>query len=208
MDRRILIVVAFLTATLATGDSSRLVLSWKTPAYTGTKKFHRVLALGLSDKTDIRADFEDQLASELGAHGIEAIPGNAILLRPEGADFDLDYLKAQILEHRIDAIVVSRLINIEIKTSYVPGAPYVPPYPYYSTFYGYYGSVYPAVYSPGYLKEEKKVRIETNLYAISSNEGELVWTCITDTFNPSRDRKTIERLVKVVAKQLKNEGVL
>jgi len=58
------------------------------------------------------------------------------------------------------------------------------------------------------LKEEKKVRIETNLYAISSNEGELVWTCITDTFNPSSDRKTIERLVKVVAKQLKSEGVL
>jgi hypothetical protein len=208
MDRRILIVVTLLTATLATGDSSKLVLSWKTPAYTVAKKFHRVLALGLSDKPYVRADFEDELASELGAPGTEAIPGNAILLRPEGTTFDLGYLKAQILGHRIDAIVVSRLINIEIKTSYIPGAPYVPPYPYYNTFYGYYGSVYPAVYSPGYLKEEKKVRIETTLYAISSSEGELVWTCITDTFNPSSDRRTIERLVKVVAKQLKSEEVL
>jgi len=209
MCRRILIVVtALLTANLAMGDSSRLVLTWKTPAYTGTKKFHRVLALGLSDNTVIRADFEDELASELGAPEIEAIPGNAILLRPEGTHFDLDYLKAQILEHGIDAIVVSRLINVEIKESYVAGTPYMPPYPYYNTFYGYYGAIYPVVYSPGYLKEEKKVRIETNLYAISSNEGELVWTCITDTFNPSSDRRAIERLVKVVAKQLKREGVL
>ncbi len=206
--RMSLIVVALFVVTLASGDSTKLVMSWKIPAYTGTKKFHRVLALGLSDNTVIRADFEDELASELGAPGTEAIPGNAILLRPEGTHFDLDYLKTQIQEHRIDAIVVSRLINVEITARYVPGAPYVPPYPYYNSFYGYYGAVYPVVYSPGYLKEEKKVRVETNVYATSSTEGELVWTCVTDTFDPTNDTKAIERLVKVVAKQIKNEGIL
>lgn len=206
--RLLLIIVALLVVTLASGKSSKLGMRWKNPAYTGTNKFHRVLALGLSDNTVIRTDFEDELASELGATEIEAIPGNAILLRPEGSPFDVDYLKTQIREQRIDAIVVSRLINVEITASYVPGTPYVPPYPYYNTFYSYYGAVYPAVYSPGYLKEEKKVRIETNLYATSSTEAELVWTCVTDTFNPSSDRRTIERLVKVVAKQLKSEGVL
>jgi len=92
--RRILvIIIAFLVVTLASGDSSKLVISRKTPAYTRTKKFHRVLTLGLSDNTVIRADFEDELASELGAPEIEAIPGNAILLRPEGTHFDLYYLR-------------------------------------------------------------------------------------------------------------------
>lgn len=202
------IVVAFLAVTLAAGKSSKLVMSRTNPAYTGAKKFHRVLVLGLSDKTVIRADFEDKLASELGTPEIEAIPGNAILLRPEGTYFDLDYLKTQIREHGIEAVVVSRLINVEITATYVPGAPYTPPFPYYNSFYGYYGAVYPAVYSPGYLKQEKKVRIETNLYATSSTEGELVWTCITDSFNPSGEKKTIEQLVKVVARQMKNEGML
>ena len=202
------IITALLLVMLASGKSSKLVMSWKNPAYTGIKKFHRVLTLGLSDKTLIRADFEDELASELGAFEIEAIPGNAILLRPEGTDFDLDYLKTQIREHKIDAIVVSRLINVEITATYVPGAPYTPPFPYYNSFYGYYGAVYPAVYSPGYLKQEKKARIETNLYATSSTEGELVWTCITDSFNPSGEKKTIEQLVKVVARQMKSEGIL
>ena len=204
--RRILVIIITLFAvTFSSGKSSKLVMSWSNPAYTGTKKFHRVLALGLSDKTVVRADFEDELASQLRAPELEAIPGNAILLRPEGTHFDLDYLKTQIREHGIDAIVVSRLINVEITAKYVPGAPYMPPYPYYNTFYGYYGTVYPVVYSPGYLKEEKKVRIETNLYAISSTEGELVWTCITDTFNPSTKKKTIEQLVKMVANQMKSE---
>jgi hypothetical protein len=68
--------------------------------------------------------------------------------------------------------------------------------------------VYPVVYSPGYLKEEKKVRIETNLYAIRSEEGELGWTCITDTFNPSNLDKAINRLVKLVVKQMGSEGAL
>ncbi len=206
--RFLVIVLALLVVTSSSGKSSKLVMSWKNPAYTGTNKFHRLLALGLSDKTVIRADFEDELASELGAPKREAIPGNAILLRPEGTQFDLDYLKTQIREHGIDAVVVSRLINVEITSTYVPGAPYVPPFPYYNSFYGYYGAVYPAVYGPGYLKEEKKVRIETNLYAISSTEGELVWTCITDSFNPSADEKTIQQLVKVVAGQMKSQGIL
>jgi len=68
--------------------------------------------------------------------------------------------------------------------------------------------VYPAVYSPGYLKELKKVRIETNLYAISSTEGELASMCITDSFNPSSEKKTLEQLVNVVARQMKSAGIL
>jgi hypothetical protein len=157
-----LVVLGLLVNLSASGKSSKVVMSWKNPAYTGIKRFHRVLALGLSDNPVIRADFEDEMASRIPATEVEMIPGNTILLRPEGTEFDLNYLKIQIREHKIDAVVVSRLVNIENTVTYVPGAPYMPPY--YNTFYGYYGAVYPLVYSPGYLKEEKKVRIETTFY--------------------------------------------
>jgi hypothetical protein len=209
LSRRLLVVViCILAVTSATGKSSKLVMSWKNPAHAPNKKFHRVLALGLSDKTVIRADFEDALAAQLAAIGLETIPGNTILLRPEGTQFDLNYLRAQITENKIDAVVVSRLINVENTVTYVPDTPYYPPYPYYNTFYGYYGAVYPVVYSPGYLKKEKKVRIETSMYTISSEEGALAWTCITDTFNPSNVNKAIDRLIKLVVKQMQSEGVL
>ena len=104
--------------------------------------------------------------------------------------------------------MVSRLIKVENTVTCIPGVPYAAPFPYYNTFYGYYGAVYPVVYSPGYLKEEKRVRIETNLYVISSQEGELVWTGVTDTFNPSNLDKAINKLVKLVVKQMQSEGVL
>ena len=50
---------------------------------------------------------------KLAATGVEAIPGNIILLRPEGTQFDLNYLRTQIRENKIDAVVVSRLIKVE-----------------------------------------------------------------------------------------------
>jgi hypothetical protein len=208
MNRTILIIVIVLSAvTSQFAKSSKLVVSWRNPNFAG-KKFQRVLALGLSDKTGIRADFEDVLAEQLAATGVEAIPGNAILLRPEGTQFDLNYLRTQIRENKIDTVVVSRLIKVDNTITYIPGGPYVAPFPYYNTFYGYYGAVYPVVYSPDYLRQEKKVRIETNLYVISSEEGELVWTGVTDTFNPSNVHKAINGLVKLVVKQMQSEGVL
>lgn len=206
---KILAIALFLlTVALASGKSNKLVMSWKNPNYSAGRKFQRVLALGLSDKTGVRADFEDALAAQLTETGLETIPGNTILLRPEGTQFDLNYLKIQIRDNKIDAVVVSRLIKDEKTVTYVPGTAYVAPFPYYNTFYGYYGAVYPMVYSPDYLREDRKVRIETNFYVISSQEGELVWTGVTDTFNPSKPRKAINGLVKLVVKQMQADGAL
>ena len=183
-------------------------MSWKNPTVAQTGKFKRVLALGLSDKTTVRADFEDALAAQLTDVGLESIPGNTILLRPEGTQVDINYVRTQIVENKIDAVIVSRLVKIDHSVTYVPGGPSFAPFPYYNTFYGYYGAVYPVVYTPDYLKEEKKVRIETNLYAVSSGQGELIWTGITDTFNPSNVKKEIGRLVKVLLQQMQEDGAL
>jgi hypothetical protein len=210
MNRKVLIIVIVLGASaLLFGKSIKLVMSWRNPNYSQSKTFHRVLALGLSNKTEIRADFEDALAAELAGAGYEAVPGNTILLRPVGTQLDLNYLKEQIRANQIDAVVVSRLIKVEDTTTYIPGVPYIVPFPYYNTFYGYYGTLYPVVYSPGYLQQEKKVRVETNLYYVTSaSDGQLVWTGITDTFNPSNVHKAIKGLVNLVVTKMQKEEVL
>jgi hypothetical protein len=208
VKRKLLAIALVLGAILAFGKSSKLVMSWKNPNYTAGNKFHRVLALGLSDKTEVRADFEDALAAQLAGTGLEAVPANTILLRPQATQLSLTYLRTQIRENRIEAVVVSRLIKVEETTTFVPGTPYMVPFPYYNTFYGYYGTLYPVVYSPGYLQKEKKVRIETNLYLTSTQEGQLVWTGITDTINPSDVHKAIKGLVQLVVAKMQKEQVL
>jgi hypothetical protein len=199
------------TLVLLDGNSgsakSKVVMSWRNPD-ARVAKFHRVLALGLSQKTSVRADFEDGLATQLEAAGLAAVSGNTILLRPEGTQLDLNYLKGQVRDNNIEAVIVSRLLKIENTRTYVPGQPLFMPYPYYGTFYGYYGTVYPLVYSPDYLREEKKVRIETNLYVISGSDGILLWTGVTDTFDPKNVHKAVQKLVVLIVEQMQRDGVL
>jgi len=209
VNRKVLTIVILLAgATVLFGKSSKLVMSWTNPGYNSEKKFHRVLALGLSNKAEVRADFEDALSAELTRQGYEAIPGNTILLRPPGTQLELSYLREQIRVNEIEAVVVSRLIKVDNTVTYVPGTAYFVPYPYYNSFYGYYGTLYPVVYSPGYLQKEKKVRVETNLYVTSVPDGQLVWTGTTDTFNPSNVHKAINGLVTLVVTKMQKDGTL
>jgi len=127
----------------------------------------------MSDNPAIRDDFEDAMANALKAKGVHAIPGHNILLRPKSANKIPDYLREQIKEHNIDAVITSRLVGVKTEVTYIPGQAYTVPYPYYNSFYGYYGAIYPQVYSPDYLREDKTVRVETNLYGTSTPEGNL-----------------------------------
>ena len=104
-----------------------------------------------------RTDFEDALAKSLAKPGVKVIPGNYLLLRPDASPLNLDYLRMQINEHHIDAVVICRLVSVKDSVTYIPPDASFP-YPYYNSFYGYYGTLYPVVYSPGYLIHEKTVR--------------------------------------------------
>ena len=199
--------LVFVGSIIASGRSTKLVTSWKNPEYSGPR-FHKILVLGMSDKPGVRADFEDALSKLVGGNGVEAVPGNTILLRPEDTKLDLNYLKTQIREFKIDAVIVSRLVKVETNVTYIPGQPYLIPYPYYNSFYGYYGAVYPMVYSPDYLREDKTVRIETNVYDTRTPDAQIVWTCISDTFNPRSADKAIDGVTKLIVKELHKEAIL
>jgi len=207
--RRTLLVLGVILAGLATANckSTKLVASWKNPNYTA-QHHKRILVIGVSPIPSTRADFEDALSAKLATEHIEAIPGNSILLRPDATALDLDYLRAQIREHKIDAVVVSRLVKVETSVTYIPGQNYVVAHPYYGSFYRYYDVVYRQVYSPDYLREDKKVRIETTFYATTPPDGELIWTGVSDTFNPSSAQKVIKSLVKLVVDEMQKQGVL
>jgi len=187
--------------------SAKLVSSWKNPKYIG-RPFHRILTIGMSENPAIRLDFEDALAEKLSRDGLEAVPGHDILFRPESPHLDLDYLKGQIRDHNIDAVIISRLVKVDKKTTYVGGHSYVVPYPYYYGFYGYYGTVFTQVYTPEYLREDTTVRTETNLYSAAPPNEELVWTAYSDTFNPKNADKVISEVVKLIVKSLEKEAII
>jgi hypothetical protein len=202
------IILLPLALTSASGKSIKMVTSWFNPNYEG-QQFHKVLVIGVTQDLQVRANFEDAMAAQLARPGMQTIPGNQILLRPDPkAKPDLNYLREQIRSFQIDAVVVSRLLKIDKKVITVPSSTYVVPFPYYYSFYGYLGEVYPLVYDPGYTREDTTVRVETNVYATSKPDGDLVWTGISDSFNPRSAKKVADGLVKEVPKQMEKDGLL
>jgi hypothetical protein len=191
----------------ANAKAVKLLMTWKNPNYSGQRP-HRILVIGMSENPEIRADFEDDLSSAITNDGLEAVPGNSILFRPQSAELDPDYLKGQIRDFKIDAVLVSRLVKVDKKTTHISGHSYAVPYAYYHSFYGYYGTVYRQVYSPDYLREDTTVRVETNFYATTPPNGELIWTGTSDSFNPKSAQKVIDGVVKLIVKELKTQVIL
>jgi hypothetical protein len=203
LKQKLLILLLILTS--SAGDASiKLKMRWQNPNYSG-QMFKTILVIGMSKNLETRADFEVALAAKVARPGIAAIAGTDILLRPTAAPIDPTYLREQIKAYNIDAIVVSRLIKVE-KTIYIPGVPYF--LPYYNTFYDYYGTVSPVVYSPDYLEHEKLVRVETNFYAATAPDGALIWTGTSDTLSPGSAHKEINGLVQLVVKELEGAKII
>jgi hypothetical protein len=204
------LLALFLLAVLAVAPAKtvKMIMSWLNPNYEGAR-FHKVLVIGVAQNLEVRADFEDEMAAQLARPGMQTIPGNQILLRPDPkAPPDLNYLRDQIRSNNIDAVVVTRVLRIDKKTTYVPGSTWIAPFPYYYSFYGYLGAVYPVVYDPGYERTDTTVGIETNVYATSKPDGDLVWTGVSDSFNPKNAKKVADGLVKEVPKQMEKDGLL
>src|SRR5215470_2563412 len=200
----------FLLVILAavSGKSVKMITSWFNPNYQG-QTFHKILVIGVAQNLELRADFEDEMAAQIARPGIETIPGNHILLRPDpDVKLDLNYLRGQIRDNHIDAVVVSRLLNVDKKVISVPSSTYIAPYPYYYSFYGYLGAVYPMVYEPGYTREDTTVSVETNVYATSKPDGDLVWNGVSKSFNPKSAKNVADGLVKEVPKQMEKDGLL
>ena len=191
---------------ISSAKSSKLAFSWKNPQYAGGS-FKNVLVLAMNGQASGRAEFEDRMVAGIARPGVQAVPSYSLLPRPESTPIEMDQLKDVVRSQGFDAVVVSRLVKYDRSVTYVPGQAY-PLYPYYATFYGYYGALYPVVYSPGYLQTDTTAQIETNFYSTAKPDGELVWTGTSNTVNPRSVSKAINDVVKLVVQQLEKEGII
>jgi hypothetical protein len=201
-----LVLAILAVAAISAAKSTKLAFTWKNPNYT-SGSFKNILVLAMNGKASNRADFEDQMVAGISGPGIQAVPSYSLLPRPEATPIDMNDLRGVVQEQKFDAVLVSRLVKYNKTVTVVPGDVY-PLYPYYGTFYGYYGTVSPVVYSPDYLQTDTQVQIESNFYSTAKADGELVWTGTTDSVNPKSVTKVINGVVGLVVQELRKENVI
>jgi len=207
MKRQAFMILAIVAGlALTAGKSNKLIFTWLNPKYPGTH-FKNIMVLGINGKASIRAQFEDQLCARIARPGIQCSPSYSLIPRPTGTPLDMNDLRDVVSGQSIDAIVASRLVKVNKTVTYLPGEAY-PLFPVYGTFYGYYGAIYPVVYSPDYLRVDKTAQVETNFYSTSAPDGELIWTCTSDTVNPQSPNKAIDALSKLIVQELQKQNII
>ena len=156
-----------------------------------------------------RRIFEDSLVSKLQAEEISAYPSNQF---HESVDqMDEEEVEALIKERGIEAVIVTRLLNLEREEIVVPPSTTVSSYPsygrpYYDSWYGYYSHGYGVTHDPGYTYEKVTVSLETNLYDAAN--GKLIWSGQSDTYNPDSTQDVFGPTTDIIVDELVYQKLL
>lgn len=202
MRRPIPQLAAFLLIFLLTGcASTELTNSWRDPDYTG--HLRSLVVVGVSKQASIRRVFEDAFAKQLRARGIRAVASYTLI--PQDGPIEEQRLRAAVESADTDGVIITRLVNIRSRITYVyPGPPLAPFYgPYY---YGYYSSAWAAYYEPPVAQQYDVVTSETTVFA--RDRAQPVWSGTTETFAPGDLAKETAEFAKVVIKNLEQLGLI
>jgi len=186
----------------ACGATTKIPNAWRNPAHQGAP-YQRIFVIGVGENDTNRRLFEDRFAATLSGKGAVASPSYGAL--PQSQRLTEAEIRGAIRGGGFDAVIVTRLLDVDETTEYIPPRTYTTP-GHYGGYYGYYGSSWDVVHEPGYYRTNTIVRLETNLYDVGS--GELIWSGQSETFNPSSLTDTSDSVTKAVAKRLRKESLI
>jgi hypothetical protein len=189
-----LFALVFLTVACAT---TKLTESWRDEGFRGA--IGKTVVIGVFKEPDTRKIFEDEFADRLRARGMDAVASHKIITDAELPDKDLVLRK--IRNTGADAVFVTRLVDMEMETTRVPGRSY-----YVPRYYADYGTYYTHIYEPGYTVREGYAYAETNLYDVRN--GKLIWSGHSTTTLSRTRYELIQAFVKVIIEKLSAEGLI
>jgi hypothetical protein len=209
-----IIISALLGAILllgACGTTVHMTGTWKAPE-APAGGYHNMLVASLSSNVGAQQMVEARMVEALQKHGIVAGRGLDIFppkFNPE-SEADKTAAAEKMKAAGYTSVLTVSVVNKESQSRYVPGtmsyAPY-PAYGWYGRFWGYYGYMYGAVYSPGYYTTDKTYFLESNLYDLSQ-DGKLVWSGQSETYNPNSLESFAKAFAAKVSTALDNAGLL
>jgi len=187
-------------AVLAGGCSAtKLTSVWKAPEFTSPPNFQKLLVMYVSREVAQRRAAEERLVSLIGSQKATA----SYTIIPEDEVRDVEKAKARVQAGGFDGVVAMRAVDVNQKTTYVPGTTYAP---YYASPWGYYGRGWGYAYDPGYVRTDTIYQIETLVYDVAKEK--LLWASRSETVSPSSIEKMVEEVAVAVADRMRTEGLV
>lgn len=189
------LVAVFATLIGCAGPKTSFEQVWHVPP-ANMGSVQRVATLYDSHDGAMRRTIEDQMARKLLQRGVQAVPAYAVLDEAAIEDMDTDTEKAELAAKGFDGVLEIRLISVESYPGQTAST--------VGTYDWSYGVGWPATYD-NYVFDSPIVRIETNLYSLTSNE--LIWSARSKTVDPNDTNDVIDGVTTLVASTLQTRGV-
>ena len=160
----------------------------------------KVAAIVISNDDSLRVAGEEALVRELSGRGMEAVA--SYRMAPKEELRAAETAKPWFERAHVDGVVVVRPVSADSRQIYTSSTWITSNY---STFWGYYGYGWSALYVPGSVQRETKVIVETTIFSIPRNQ--LLWAAVSETSNPRDLRGFVEELVKQSVEEMQKQGL-
>lgn len=195
---------------LSSCSSSRLVHEWQSPD-TVNFEANKVLVVGMAQDSELRRQFEEELASELEQHDVVAVRSVDFFERSftdeRQSESELDAVEAQLLDAGFDAILFSKVVGSEDKVTTVQSVRELK-----NSFQSFKEDYYRSqdLYDSGPSVEYYKLyHAETNLYCICpGKDRELLWSGNIDIVENKNRKKSLRDYVRTLVNALENKQLL
>jgi hypothetical protein len=174
--------------------STEMSSTWTEPSAKGAE-LSKVAIVCLAKDPGLRRMAENTAAANLA--GAQAVPSYQVLGNTNLRDRDA--VKQQLASQGFQGVLVMRLAGVNERVTAVPG-------PYDGTFDAYYDWAGNAVYAPGYLQTDTVVHVISNLYSLQDQK--LIWSGVSETFNPESAKSFMKDVSKAVAKSLEKDRLV
>ena len=181
--------------------ATKFTSTWKAPeASSITLAGQKVAALVIDKDESLRIAGEEGLARELSDRGLQGVPSYRMVPKEELRD--VDKARGWFERSGVQGVVALRVVSDDKRKSWSPS---VWASPYYTSFWGYYGYGWGALYDPGYVRIDRVVALETLIYSVPQDK--LLWAGVSQTDNPKDAASVIGDVVKAAVRELQNQGL-
>ncbi len=199
--RAIALAIA-LIAGAACAPSTTVDQVWTSPRARTEPPFRKVVTIFITDSVTMRHAGEDHLAQDLAKQGIAATPGYAVFGNDVHDMRNVNAMKSRLLSLGYDGVVTMRVVARDQEIEGTPGT--------FDAYWGYWGPGYwgpywSGAYWPGYAYTETIYRLESAAYSL--RDGQLVWSALTSTVDPSSTHQLVDQTSEVVASRIARSGL-
>ena len=195
----VLLSMTFILSFAACSPKATLTSSWVDPSLKGYSA-NNVLVLAVSKNETRLKLYENVFVDEFAKNNIRATASHkeiGIVSEPNRAD-----IEAAIKKTGASSVLITVVVDRQSESHTIPGSVH-----YQTTgFYGYYGQAFTRVRMPATDVTKIVVRMESNLYDVSTNS--LVWTAQSEAINPELLRTDFERIIGLLVADMKEKRII